>query len=81
MKIKILNIIKKRGERWEYNGRFYFNHRWIPAIGIVADYKTESQVKRAIIKNIKAQAEKYKLKLQIPQERILSSDTVFKEVL
>ena len=81
MKIKVLNIIKKRGERWEYNGRFYFNRKWIPVIGIVSDYKTEAQIKRAIIKKIKAQAEKYKLSLQVPQERKLALDTVFKEIL
>lgn len=81
MKIKALNIIKRKGNRWEYNGRFYFNRKWIPAIGVVADYKTESQIKRAIIKNIKVQAEKYKLNLQVPQEKILALDTVFKEVL
>jgi len=81
VKIKVLNIIKRKGRKWEYNGRFYFNHKWIPAIGTVTDYKTESQIKRAIIKNIKVQAEKHKLNLQIPQEKNLAIDTVFKEVL
>ena len=81
MKIKVLNIIKKKGEKWEYNGRFYFNRKWIPVIGVVADFKTEAQVKRAIIKSIKVQAEKYKVSLQVPQERKLAVDTVFKEVV
>lgn len=81
MKIKVLNIIKKKGERWEYNGRFYFNRKWVPVIGIVSDYKTEAQMKRAIIKKIKSQAETYKTNLQIPQERNLTLDGVFKDIL
>jgi len=46
MKVKVLNIIKKKGKRWEYNGRFYCNRKWIPVIGTVADYQTEAQIKR-----------------------------------
>ena len=81
MKVKVLNIIKKKGERWEYNGRFYFNRKWIPVIGVVSNYKTEAQIKRAIIKKIKAQAETHKANLQVPQEKMLSADTVFKDIL
>ena len=81
MKIKVLNIIKKKGGKWEYNGGFYFNRKWIPVIGAVPNYKTEAQIKRAIIKRIKTQAETYKSSLQVPQEKILATDTVFKEIL
>lgn len=78
MKIKVLNIIKRQGKRWEYNGRFYFNRKWIPVIGTVADYQTQAQTKRAIIKRIKSQAETYKASQNIPQEKTLIPNEVFK---
>jgi len=82
MKIKVLNIIKRKSEkRWEYNGGFYFNRKWVPVIGTVSDYKTEAQIKRAIIKRIKVQAETHKANLQVPQQRTLATDTVFKDIL
>ena len=81
MKIEALNIIKRKGDKWEYNGRFYFNRKWVPIIGTVADFKTESQIKRAIIKRIKIQAETYKAEQSIPQERTLAVNGVFKASL
>ena len=81
MKIKVLNIIKRKGKKWEYNGRFYYNGQWIPVLGTVANYKTESQIKRAIIKRIKGQAETYKVEQNIPQEKTLTPNDVFKPTL
>ena len=81
MKIEVLNTIKKKGDKWEYNGRFYWSGKWIPVIGSVVDYKTEAQTKKAIIQKIKQQAEKYKNEQDIPQEKILALDNVFKELV
>jgi hypothetical protein len=78
MKVKALNVIKRKNKKWEYNGRFYYNKEWIPVIGTIPEYKTDSQIKRAIIKKIKGQAEKYKADLEIPKEKVLPADTVFK---
>lgn len=78
MKIEALNIIKRQGNKWEYNGRFYYNGKWVPVIGTVADFQTQAQTKRAIIKKIKSQAETYKAQQDIPQEKNLDVDTVFK---
>lgn len=81
MKIKVLTTIKRKGNRWEYNGCFYFGGKWIPVLGTINNYKTEAQTKRAIIKRIKSQAEKYKAEQNIPQEKKLTTDTVFKNKL
>jgi hypothetical protein len=81
MKIEALNIIKRKDKKWEYNGRFYFNSKWIPVIGTVGDFPTEAQMKKAIITRIKKQAESYKARQSIPQEKRLSADTVFKPTL
>lgn len=81
MKIEALNIIKRKGSRWEYNGRFYYNGKWIPAIGTVGNFQTEAQTKRAIIKRIKSQAETYKAEKNIPQEKTLTPNDVFKTAL
>jgi hypothetical protein len=81
MKIEVLNTIKRKGEKWEYNGKFYFNKKWIPTMGTVSSFKTEAQYKKAIIKQIKLKADKYKAESEIPQEMILAADSVFKEVI
>lgn len=81
MKIQVLNIIKRKGKRWEYNGRFYYNGKWIPVIGTVADYQTEAQTKKAIIKRIKSQAETHKTEQGLLQEKTLSPNNVFKAKL
>lgn len=81
MKVEALNTIKRKGNRWEYNGRFYFNGEWVPVIGVVGDFQTEAQTKKAIIKRIKSQAETHKAEQNIPQEKTLSTDTVFKTKL
>jgi len=82
MKIECLNTIKRQSEnKWEYNGRFYFNRKWIPVIGTVADYKTESQIKRAIIRRIKSQADTHKEKQKKDQTKILGVDKIFKDAL
>lgn len=81
MKIECLNTIKRKGNRWEYNGRFYYNGQWIPIIGTVADFQTEAQIKRAIISGIKKKAETYKAEQNIPQEKTLTPNDVFKTSL
>lgn len=81
MIIEVLNTIKKKGDKWEFNGRFKYNQQWVTVISIVSDMKTESQIKKAIIKKIRAKAEQYKIEHDQPQEKKLSVDTVFKVVL
>jgi len=78
MKIEALNILKRKGNKWEYNGRFYCNSKWIPVIGTVGNFQTESQTKKAIIKRIKGQAKTYKAEQDISQEKTLTPNDVFK---
>ena len=81
MKIEVLNTIKRKGDKWEFSAKFYHNKIWVPVIGTVSDMKTEAQTKRAIKKKVNAKAAQYIDKLRIPQEKVLSADSVFKEIL
>jgi len=81
MNIEVLNKIKRSGEKWEYLGRFQFKQQWIPVTGKISDMKTESQIKKAILKRIKSQADTFKAESEIPQEKTLSPDAVFKDIL
>lgn len=79
MKIECLNTIKRKGDKWEFTGKFMFNGNWIPVTGTVNNMNTDSQIKTAIIKRVRAKAENYKRENQIPKNKVLPIDTVFKE--
>jgi len=81
MKVEVLNTIKRKGDKWEFSGKFSFNGQWIPITGVVPDAKTESQIKKLIIRKINAKAKTYKEEASIPKEKILTIDNIFKDIL
>ncbi len=78
---QVLRQLEPAGEKWRYVGRITHNAKQLNVSGIVSDYPTNSQIKRAIIRDVKRQVKKYLASLAQPQTKTLSSDSIFKDVL
>ncbi len=78
---KILRQLKPSGKKWKYQGRIIHNAKTIDVTGIVDDYLTNSQIKRAIINDIKKKTKKYIASIKSAKAKKLSGDSVFKDTL
>jgi len=79
--IKVLTQLEPVSDRWRYKAIITHKNKTKNITGIVDDYKTQSQIKKAIIADAKTQTKKYTDSLVKPKTKVLNEDNIFKNSL
>ena len=74
------NTLKKHRDGWQFEGQVSDGQTSIQVAGVVYDYKTDGQLKRAIIARMK-EAWREHAKKKEPDTKVLSADNIFKDKL
>jgi len=79
MDYKVNNTLTRVGKTWKFTGQLIDGNKTIPVSGRVNDFKTMGMIKRAILTQMDAFAEKH-TKPTSPKELVLSEDDIFMEL-
>lgn len=78
---EILRLLQPSDDKWIYQGQIIHNDKKISVKGTVLNYPTNSQIKKAIIADVKEKVKKYLLSFEPLKTKTLSSDSIFRDVL